>query len=286
MKILFKILLTACCVFGLEKAIRTQTNGFRLEKTRCDSSFSPSWETPPHPLADNVLDQPFFFLGSGVQCYAFLSQDGTTVLKLFKHFHFGPSSKQLAKLPLPSFCENWRNTLLKKRTKRMESIFSSALLAYQELPEQTGVFHLHINPQDKGYPRVILYDKIGIRYAIDLNQTPFLLQKKADLLYSYITDHQEETKGIIDSLFHCITQRTQLGIANNDPKIYSNFGVLDGKVVEIDIGSFVENPYTKKALFSKRELYYETLEFKKWLQGHLPEMSEYFDQKLEQAIRT
>ncbi|NGX59510.1 MAG: hypothetical protein KR126chlam3_00662 [Chlamydiae bacterium] len=285
-KKLLKLLLFGILFIGMEKLIRTQTDGFRLEKTISDFAPKEEWETSfPLPNAE-IFNQPFYFLGSGVQCYAFVSADGETVLKVFKHYHLWPSSKILRKLPLPKFLQNWKNSILAKREKRIGSIFASAQIAQNQLQQQTGVFHLNLNPKKRRYPKLTIFDKIGIRYELDLSKTPFLLQKKADLIFSYLETHKEKTMEIIDSLFTCIHNRTELGISNTDPIMHRNFGIRDGEVMEIDIGSFISNPHVKNPLFAKRELFYETLELKDWISKHTPELTKYFEQKLLQAIRT
>lgn len=286
MKKIFKIFLIALLLFGLEKGIRTQTDGFRVAKIIADFSFDSRWEISEQSLPENVLNQPYYFLGSGVQSYAFLSEDGETVLKVFKQYHLPPSSRALKQIPMPKFLKSWQNSILANRQKRIESIFSSALIAYRDLSKQTGVFYLNLNPTEKRHPKVEIYDKIGIKHVIDLDQTPFLLQRKAHLLFSYLKFHKDEIINVIDSLFDCISNRTQRGIVNSDPIVHKNFGIIDGEVIEIDIGSFVSDPQMKKPLFSKRELFLETLELKEWISKNSPEFSEYFEQKLLQAIRT
>lgn len=285
MKSIAKFSLFILLIFGLERAIRTQTDGFRLEKIASDFPVKEEWEAPQSPLKEKLLNQSFTYLGSGVQCYAFLGEDEKTVLKVFKHYHFGLSSKILRKLPVPSFLREWKQTVLEKREKRIESIFSSAQLASDTLATQTGVLYLNLNPKKGIYPKVTLYDKIEIRREIDLSTTPFLLQKKADLLFSYLDTHKAQTKQIIDSLFTCIDNRTKLGISNSDPIVHRNFGIFKGRVIEIDVGSFAKSPYVTRPLFFKRELFYETLELKNWVNAYVPELSDYFEEKLIKAIR-
>jgi len=282
MKVWTKFFLAALLFLGMEKLIRTQTDGFRIEKTKADFPYRKEWEVE-NP--SEFKQQPYYFLGSGVQCYAFLSEDQTTVLKIFKHYHMTPSSQILAKIPLPKFLDPFRKKVLKGREKRMESIFSSNLIAFQELPQQTGVIHLNINPKEERYPKLTIYDKIGVRHTLDLNHTPFVLQRKADLIFSYLQNHKEETQEIIDSLFSCITHRCNLGIANNDPIVYRNFGIHNKKVVEIDVGSFAKNPYMKNPLPFKREVFYETLELREWIAQHVPELCDYFEQKLLEVLQ-
>lgn len=286
MKTFFKLLLIPILFVGVEKLTRTQTDGFRLGKTQSDYPFREEWVIENNETIAPLLDQNFHFLGSGVQCYAFIGDDGETVLKVFKHYHLGPTSTQLKKVPLPNFMNKWRTTLLKKRQQRIESIFSSALIAQKELSSQTGVFHLNLNKAEGDYPTVNIYDRIGIRYDLDLNSTPFLLQKKADLLFTYLNAHKDETKSIIDSLFACIENRSKMGIVSSDPVVHKNFGILQGNVIEIDIGSFTLNPYIQNSLFSKRELFYQTLELKDWILSNTPELHDYFEQTLLRAIRT
>lgn len=286
MKQIYKILFACILIVSTERLIRTQTHGFRVEKTLSDYPYAKEWEVETKGAGPPALDQPFYFLGSGVQCYAFLSEDQTTVLKLFKHYHAGIRSTLLRKIPLPKFLSPIREKILERRYKRMESIFSSARIAYEQLAEQTGVLYLNVNPGKGDLGQITLYDKIGIRYEIDLNKTPFLLQKKADLLISYLEENPKETLNVIDSLFSCIQNRNHLGIGNSDPRLYSNFGIFEGKVLEIDIGSFFLSPNMKTPLHAKREIFHETQEFKQWLQAHAPETNAYFEEKLLQAIRT
>ncbi len=284
MKIFFRCLFVCLCLVAIERFTRSQTDGFRETKTTGSYSFCSHWPAEKSPLDPTLLDQPFYFLGSGVQCYAFIGEDNSTVLKVFKHYHFGLSTQSLEKLPLPKCLHTLRRELLVKRKKRMEHIFSSAIIARHELSEQTGVFYLCINPNERA-PPITIYDKIGVRRTLDLSATPFLLQRKANLLLPYIKKHKEEAKQMIDSLFCCIVNRSKKGISNSDPRLYRNFGILDGKVIEIDVGSFSENPFVKSPIYTKRELFYETLEMKEWILQNQPELSDYFEERISLALQ-
>lgn len=285
MKRIGKLLLAIIVFIGIEKAVRTQTHGFRIEKTQADFLSSSQWNLEMDEQEER-LNQPFYFLGSGVQCYAFIGADQKTVLKVFKHYHFGLPTPLLEKIPLPKFLASWRALVLEKRAKRLHKIFSSAHIASTTLSEQTGVFYLNINPQEGKYPEVTIYDNIGISHSLDLNTTPFLLQRKADLIFPYLETHREEAKKVIDSLFACIANRSHKGVSNRDPVVRKNFGILEGEVIEIDIGSFASVQGEKSPLLSKREIFYQTRDLKNWVEINAPELREYFNRKLFQALRT
>ncbi len=285
MKIFYKILLLPIFYFSLEQLIRTQTDGFRIEKTYFDtfsnvkSNLNQSNEIP------GCLNQPFYFLGSGVQCYAFLSEDETTVLKVFKHYHLWPTSEILSKFPLPAPLNLWRNTSLEKRKKRLQALLTSAQIANTTLRDKTGTFYLNLTQTAGLYPEITIFDKIGIRRKLNLNKTPFLLQKKADLIFSYLETHPKKTKEIIDSLFFCLKNRADKRIANTDPVLHKNFGIVGGEVVEIDIGSFEPPTSVDNPLYFRREIFFETLEIENWIKRHRPEHLDYFQSKRLEAIQ-
>lgn len=248
-----KFLLAILTLVALERGIRTQTEGFCLEKTKRRHEARTEWNLPASPPPLEILNQPFYFLGSGVQSYSFLSEDQQYVLKLFKHYHLLPSKKS------------------EPQKKRMNALFSSALLAFKELKETTGLLYLQINPPASPLPTITLYDKIGVKYAISLSDYPFLIQKKGALLLSYISEHPEEVGAITRSLLACIDERSNKGIANSDLRIERNFCVCEGSVIEIDVGSFHLSPYLERSGKREASLYFPAMLLRKALAKHMPD---------------
>jgi len=207
----------------------------------------------------------FTYLGSGVQCYAFLSEDGKSVLKLFKHYHLWPSTSLLKKLPFTA-------GIVRAREKRMESIFNSAHFAAQHLEKETGILALQINLSKKRLPTVEVKDKIGVTHQVDLNKTPFLLQKRAtpffEALEKFTTEEIETT----------ITQlvETLKTFDSSDHLLSTNFGFCEGMPCAIDVGSLKKR--TRPA--SRKELYFLTLQLRDWLLSRHPDQVA----KLNEAI--
>ena len=82
----FTFLIALALFFGLQQLVERWTYGFCLQKIfAADIPFKEGWET--HGQFIDVLkrlDQPYFFLGAGSECFAFLSADGESVIKFFK----------------------------------------------------------------------------------------------------------------------------------------------------------------------------------------------------------
>lgn len=269
----------------MERFCRSQTAGFRPGKTISDHCFEEKWDVAFSPdeeeQARQILSQPYYFLGSGVQCYAFLSEDKQTVLKIFKPYHLWPPTHILSSLPLPL---SFRKRTIAAREKRLSSIFESAKIAVIDLAEETGVFYLHLNTTEHEFPCITLYDKLGISHQIPLDQTAFALQKKAELAFDHFT--KENGKETVNQLFALVVQRCKKGIENSDAALYKNVGFVANKAILIDIGSFSKNPFLKKAYMLKKEVLSETRELKEYLKRHYPELLNDYYENVAKVLET
>lgn len=259
---------------GMDQLIRTQTDGFRTHKLSMDIDPNPKWEIDTPLPPKKIFNQTFTYLGSGAQSYAFLGSDQKTVLKVFKHYHLPPSTKSLQKLPLPSWLSPWREKVIGNRKSGVEHMYTSAILSYKHLFAQTGMQYAKINPIAKHLPTIEVRDKIGVIHKLYLNQIPFIIQSKAIPFSSYLEKHPDEAESLFDSLFACIAHRTSLGIANSDPSIRNNLGVINGKVVEIDIGSFTKMPILHENLTKQLE------NIKQLIKSRFPHLLDSFNRKL------
>ncbi len=237
-----KICLTLLALFGVERFCRAQTDGFRISKIHSGFVF----HSEPTSFDPKILDQRFTFLGSGVQSYAFLGDDGKTVLKVFKHYHNFP----LGGFWLPGFLHEMRQNILERRQKRLQAIFSSCVLAYQELHQETGLIGLHLSSTSSLNKKLILVDRLGIQHAVDADHTAFFLQKRAEMLS---LDAQ-------DAIMALFAVRWNKGIGNGDRHLARNIGFIQGKPIEIDVGSFYRASF--------QEIAEEKKHVQEWLNAH------------------
>ncbi|NGX45671.1 MAG: hypothetical protein K940chlam2_00827 [Chlamydiae bacterium] len=257
-----KWFIIALFILVLSKGIRTQTDGVSFAKTvRCMEARE-EWETAS-PVAIDPMR--YTYLGSGVQFYAFLSEDGTTVLKLFKHYHIGPPTPLLKKLPFTA-------SVVEAREKRMESIFKSALFSASHCRKETGVVALQINPSKKLLPILEVKDKIGVRHHVDLNRTPFVLQRHADPFFETLeTLSPSEIAKAISQLVE--TLKT---FDSSDHLLSTNYGFCEKVPCAIDIGSLKKRVHPA----TKRDLYFLTLQLRQWLEQRYPQQIPTLDEAI------
>ncbi len=293
---------------GLQQLIEIKTHGFCLQKIQTsDLPFRAKWETAP--LAENeekqiadLLSEPFRMIGAGSECFAFVSEDGNTVIKFFKldharpvYLHRGIFSEDHSKLcgtlsdhPLTKSSFPWVKRWLGMREYRINRTFSSIKLAYDELKNETGLIYLHLNPTNHLQKELIIYDACGIRHKIDLDSSKFFLQKRAIPLEKHFSQLKEkqatyEAQKSIDSLIELLITRCKKGFADRDI-VNRNFGYIGTQAIEIDSGSFLRNPRMKEPPAYKQEIFYATLELKIWLKKNYPEMVGYLEDRVNEQI--
>lgn len=265
-------------LLALERLHSYKNGGFRPSKL---TSSLPSVHLPPSPEIDTLLDQPFRYLGKGGTSFVFLGEDGHTVLKLFKHQHLF-SKSSLFSVTLPGITDLWRINKIARNLgrhphKHHRFFLNSCKLAYEELKEETGLIYL--NPQPNSYfaKKVVLIDSWGLRYSVDLSRTEFALQKKAELFFPYLENllkkrQHEQCKLAIDSLLTQIQTRCSKGIGDRDPNLEINFGFIDGKAIEFDLGSYFSSPKLKNSAAQASELFFATHALQMWLEKHSPDL--------------
>ena len=166
---------------------------------------------------------------------AFLGDDGKTVLKLFRMNHLLPK-KWVAFVPLSA---TYRHRKTKMREQKLKRTFQSVKLASEKLKDETGVIFAHLNP---GFEKkVVVVDKQKQGHFIDLSHTPFVLQKKAELIYTRLLRHLKngDKEPLIrdrEKILTLIARRCFKGIVDSDSGVSANYGFIDNKAVQIDIG--------------------------------------------------
>jgi hypothetical protein len=237
-------------VFGLSFCLKTP--GFHLGKISSPLKFSSEWEVGSGELPEEAI-QDYFYIKGGTQCYAFVSADGKYVLKFFKMQHLRPKSRLLYAIP---YLSNYAYEKIEKRELRQKAIFTSYKMAFEELREETGLLYLHLNKTRHLQKGVTLTDKEGKRHPVNLDDVEFVLQEKAELLSSRFRTNRsyEEKKKLCDAILGLVERRCEKGFSDRDESISNNYGFIDGRAVQIDVGRIQRDETMKSAQNMQREL--------------------------------
>jgi hypothetical protein len=272
-----------------ERLCYQATAGFQVSRIQTPNTVTAFEETIVNPSMTievrKLLQQPFHFLGSGSQSYAFVSDDGQYVLKVFKQHHFYIPSF-LADLPLPSFVSSPAQKLVRLQTVKREQFMRSCVIASESWKEETATLYTHLAPSDDLDFSLTLIDKLNISHAVQANTLQFAVQKKAELvsptLKKLLHDGKKEAaEECIRSLIALIKVRSQKGVGDRDPVVRRNFGFLGHQAIEIDIGSYYENPYLRKDPLYSRAVFFEIKNLHGWLMHHFPELAPLAEKELE-----
>jgi hypothetical protein len=251
----------------LEHLCHQKTKGFFLQRIQFRDEKPVA--SAPDVTTLSVLNQPFHYLNHGNQCFAFVSEDGRHILKFFKYVHH-TSPLWTSKIPLLNRFKPFRQTRIDKVVWKRSRDFQGYQIAFDHFRSETGLLDIHLHPT-KVYPTITLYDPLNIVHSLDLNNTPFILQKRATPIYEQFSSWIE--KGEIDNLKQGVTDlvtlcsnRISKHIFDDDVNFYSNFGFFEGKPIQIDPGHFVLNSTHTSELPSL------LVELKDWFVKNYPPM--------------
>jgi hypothetical protein len=223
-----------------------------------------------------ALNQPFYYLGSGAQCFVFVSEDQRYVLKFFKHSILDHSP--LLNKMLPEFLQH-------KRNHRRAAFLKSSEIAIRQLREETGILYAHMEKEEGIPPTLHLIDRLGIHHQVETSSLPFLLQTNSLLIHKalpHLTLAQQ--CAILDRLIALTSARCKKGIADADPFLTRNFGLIDDRVIEFDIGAFAHDPMLQFPEHAQRELYFTLTAFQRHLGGRFPLLVDYLQQKIDHLV--
>lgn len=290
---LFFLTILTISLYGLGRLYFKLTAGFTIANITSDFAFQPQWEVRPLLLSEQTeftkaIDQSYFYLGKGCQSYVFASEDGQYVIKFFKYQRYRLQPWLAYFPPLPAIVK-YRQEKIEKKWKKLDGFVTSWKVAFENLKEETGLMFVHLNKTNNLQKQLSIYDKMGQKHTVSLDQMEFCIQRRADLLCQTLLDYKNRedligAQQLIHQLLNLILSEYSRGLADNDHALMQNTGVVLGKPVHIDVGQFVINDAVKQPSVFHQELFTKTYKFKLWLREHYPELGEYLENELSQII--
>jgi hypothetical protein len=223
-----------------EKVCHQQTAGFSILRVQTNAPYDPALSTPLE--APRELQQRFFYLASGKQCFVFASEDGKYVLKLFKHARIFPPA-WTSNIPLVNQFKPFRARKIAKAAEKRHRDLTGYKVAFDAFRAQSGLLYIHLNPTLAGSPTISLRDKLQIEHRIDLNQACYVLQHRADPVMPKLKEwFQERATDKIEhalmALLNLCEERASKGIYDDDAALQKNFGFLGEVPIQTDPGQF------------------------------------------------
>ncbi|MBS0651905.1 MAG: hypothetical protein JSR39_00075 [Verrucomicrobia bacterium] len=284
---LIKLLILCACLIGVARFTHHQTHGFRLSKIVGNLCEEKQWIASDLP-SEELLTQRYHYLGRGLQSFVFASEDGKYVIKLFNNRYQRNMNiyRLLSHLPLVGPRAQERYSYFHAKLLRT---FSSYQIAEEELQNEAGLIFTHLNPSADLPERLTIVDPLHIEHTINPNEYGFIVQKRAKMVYptllSYIEEGNiDETKQAIASLVQLFIAKYEKGIADNDPLIRTNYGFIDGKPVQIDVGPFTKDPQIADPGNYSLEVLKATNSLKHWLEDHCPELCPFLAETLKEQL--
>ena len=259
MKKLTILLGIALGLFILGRVYYRATDDFRIGNMTHELENRTEWDAAPLSSEEltkvqQILKQPYSYLGKGAQSYAFLSEDGNYVLKFFKFKHLR-QAEWVSWIPsIPPFSK-WVEEDRERKENKLISVFDGYMIAYNEHRKESGIIYLHFNKTQNLFGNVTVTDKLGLTRQIDLDQVMFILQRKVRPMRGVIIQLLNDGKpaeaiAMINKTFDLYMDEYQKGIYDRDHGVMHNTDYLtldngDVVAVHLDVGKMSREPEMK-----------------------------------------
>lgn len=274
------LFLVGVLIFGGTRLYYFLTDDFYLGNISDPIPAQEAWRVSS-TLADHeiktLLSQPYHYVGKGAQCYAFASDDGEYILKFFKFKHLRPH-RLWAFLPSWGPLEQWKRKEAEQKEQRMQRTFSGYKLAYEQFSDLSQIVHLHLNPGENDWGAIHVIDKMGREWEVPSSTTPFLIQKRGQILRSVLSDHlrherMELAKEALEKIFFMYLKEYRSGTYDRDHGIMHNTGFVGETPFHLDVGKFcICESMSDPAVFAP-DLRFVIWKMDIWLKEHFPKQT-------------
>lgn len=273
--------------YGVSRFCHHYTKGFSLAKIEKEFRTKTCNETPLFSQPE-LLNQPFFYFSRGKQSFVFLSEDGKYVIKLFNNTY----SQKIQRFQFISqfpFLKNWALKKADYFTFKQARAMQSYQIAKEKMEEKTALCYLHLTPSQDLPQTLTLVDSLNSPHTLNPNTIPFLIQKKVPLFYptlkEMIVNNQiPQAKKAISSLIDLFFWKYRQGIADSDPLIRTNYGLIETQAIQLDLGPLSVDPSVSDPIWQCKEVTRVMQSLRDWLKKNGEELLPFLDQELERQL--
>ena len=275
------ILLIVMLAFGGYYLIQELRDEFTLENISFALPEHPEWRTPPlsdseQQFVNRILEQPFVYLGKGHQMYAFESADQQYVLKFIKFTYLKPSFL-LNLIPEWSFVKTFKEHAQTGKQLRIDRVFNGHSIAFTKDRENSGLIYIHLLPTTTLNKSLLLKNRLGFTYAVNLDQHAFVLQKKGVSLRDTIQEllnrgDVKQAKQRFQDILALYNADYQKGIYDSDHNLMYNTGFVGSQAVRLDVGRLKFDPDANDPEFIQADLHNVIHNrIQRWLKRYYPQ---------------
>ena len=273
----------------------THSDDFRLSNIQYEIPYHPEWEAGElgpvqKHLLGHILCQNFTYLSQGNQCYAFLSEDGKWVLKMFIFKHLKPSPL-LSLIPSVGSLNDYKQAIEKEKGSQLESLLNSYKLAYDFYRPESGSVYIHFNQSRKLNKAVSLTDQSGRQWTVDLDQLAFVIQQRAVPLSEELDQllSRSDIKNAslrIRQIFSLYLRQYSIGIHDGGKSVMSNNGFVGEKPIHFGVECLIVDDRIKMHEKQLEQLVNVSLCIDEWMESNFSEYRSELAMEMEKGLES
>lgn len=294
LKVLKWGVLASLVAFLLARGYFALTDDFRLANITHPMPYEQAWEIPAlSPVEEHqmnqILNQPFAYIGKGAQSYVFASQDGNYVLKFFKFKHLRPSLF-LDALPSIGYLKTYKDKQAARKERKLFGVFNAYKLAYDVDKDESGLIFIQLNVEGNPQRNVTIIDKIGMKHIVNLQHYPFILQKKGETLrtvmHKLLKNGDVPTATLrLNQILDLYVQEYNKGIYDHDHGVMQNTGFIGEHPIHLDVGKLTPQAEMRQTAYAKQDALLVVNKMKEWIKKNYPQYDDTISQNLDSFMQ-
>ena len=180
---------------------------------------------------------------------------------------------------------------MQRRSRKFYGVYQGYKWSYELNKENSGLIYLHFNPSFNSFGYVDLYDKLGRKHRVDLDQVAFVVQKKAQVLNMALTENLDKgdvatAQMLIFKILDMFVSQYQKGLYDRDLGVLHNTGFVDHDPIHFDMGKMTFDESMKQKSNYKSHLILVSIKIENWIKNHYPQYDAILFQAIEDKLNT
>jgi len=292
-RILLYLLFSILFVFLIIRIYNTLTDDFRLSHITYEMPYQQEWQlghlsAGEEQKLEEILSQPFTYLGKGAQSYVFESSDGLYVLKFFKFKHLRPSWF-IEALPPLGFIKTYQSKQAVRRERKLWGVFRAYKLAYDVNKQESGLVFIQLNIRENPMRYVTIIDKIGFKRILNLADYAFIIQKKGQTLQAVLDrllsqGESSEASKRIGEILEMYAEEYGKGVYDHDHNVMRNTGFLGESPIHLDVGKLAKDESMRQSERAWQDALLVAAHIKRWIHRHYPQDEKYLETFIDKKM--
>jgi hypothetical protein len=252
---------------------------FSLDNIQYDNLAEGAYGADDAMAATLLAGRSYDYIGRGHQSYVFAINGTPFVIKFVRFNYLKPTALNRFLMQLPLIGPRYQAEQQSKE-KRFWRVFHGYQAAFVKNNASSGLLYIHLKKGGLPGLNITVTDELGFHHPVSLNETAFVIQKRAtptrDVFTALLNEKRVDlVKVRIRALFDMYMTDYKAGLYDDDHNLLINTGFAGDTPIRMDLGKVKEtDEISNPAIYEPDLLKIAKKRLYGWFSKYYPQYSE------------